>query len=256
VIRVLIVEDEAPAAEKLRAALAATGALVSVVGVCDSVRSGTEWFEYNPHPDLILADIQLTDGTSFHLFEQVRPRCPVVYVTAYDAHLLDAFAAGGIDYLLKPIRPEHLEAALAKYRSLQAHFQGQTAQTSKVGGPRGPTIDTAGHRQRLVVRKGLDEMSLPVEQAAWLTSEHKLSFVVDRQGQRYLVDATLAELEASLDPARFFRLNRQYLANIDGIDRFRSAGRGRLCVRLVPEASEEVVVSQERAGAFRRWIAG
>jgi DNA-binding LytR/AlgR family response regulator len=99
-------------------------------------------------------------------------------------------------------------------------------------------------------------MSLSVEQAAWLTSEHKLSFLVDRQGNRFMVDATLAELEACLDPARFFRLNRRYIAHIDGIAKFRSAGRGRLAVRLTPDAEEEVLVSQERAHAFRSWVAG
>jgi DNA-binding LytR/AlgR family response regulator len=244
-IRLLIIEDERPAVAKLRGALQASGVEVCVVGVCDSVRSSVEWLESQPHPDLILADIQLTDGTSLQIFEKVPSRCPVVFVTAYDAYVLDAFAANGIDYLLKPIRTEHLTAALGKYLTLQSHFQGEP-----------PPAEVPRPRHRLVVRRGLDEMSVPVEQAAWLTSEHKLSFLVDRQGNRFLVDATLAELEACLDPARFFRLNRRYIAHIDGIAKFRSAGRGRLAVRLVPDADEEVLVSQERAHAFRSWIAG
>jgi DNA-binding LytR/AlgR family response regulator len=223
---------------------------VEVLGVCDSVRSSVEWLQSQPHPDLILADIQLTDGTSFQIFEKVPSRCPVVFVTAYDAYVLDAFAANGIDYLLKPVRTEHLAAALGKYLTLQSHFQGEAGSEAPAA-PEAPRL-----RQRLVVRRGLDELSVPVEQAAWLTSEHKLSFLVDRQGNRFLVDSTLAELEACLDPARFFRLNRRFIAHIDGIARFRSAGRGRLAVRLVPDAEEEVLVSQERAQAFRAWVAG
>jgi len=242
-MRVLIIEDERPAVAKLQAALRATEEALEVVGVCASVRESVEWLESHPHPDLILADIQLTDGTSFRVFERVPPSCPVVYVTAYDAHVLEAFAKNGIDYLLKPVKLEQLAAALGKYRALEAHFLRE---------PEAPPAP----RQRLVVRRGMDELSIPVEQVAWLTTEHKLSFLVDRQGRRFLVDAPLADLEASLDPSAFFRLNRRYIAHIDGIARFRSAGRGRLAVKLVPEAEEEVVVSQERATAFRTWIAG
>lgn len=244
-MRLLIIEDERPAVAKLKAALIATELEVEVVGVCESVRASVEWLRQNPAPDLILADIQLTDGTSFRIFEQAPVPCPVVYVTAYDAYVLEAFASNGIDYLLKPVRAENLAAALAKYRTLEAHFQREPEPT----GPR-PL------RQRLVVRRGMDELSIPVDQAAWLTTEHKISFLVDRQGRRFLVDAPLAELEASLDPALFFRLNRRFIAHIDGIARFRSAGRGRLAVKLVPEADEEVLVSQERATAFRSWVAG
>ncbi|MEQ1508114.1 MAG: LytTR family DNA-binding domain-containing protein [Myxococcota bacterium] len=247
-IRVLIVEDERPAVAKLRAALGAGAHEVAVVGVCDSVRSGAAWLAVNPAPDLILADIQLGDGTSFQLFAEVPVRCPVVYVTAYDAYWLDAFAANGIDYLLKPVQADQVAAALDKYRGLQAHFAG--APPAAVPEP------ARAYRQRLVVRRGLDQLSLTVDQAAWLTSEDKLSFVVDRLGHRYLVDQPLAELEAVLDPARFFRLNRRFLAHIDAVARFRSAGRGKLAVRLTPDAEAEVVVSQERAGAFRAWIAG
>jgi DNA-binding LytR/AlgR family response regulator len=244
-MRILIVEDERPAVAKLRAALVATELEVEVVGVAESVRSAVTWLGQNVHPDLILADIQLTDGTSFQIFERAPVSCPVVYVTAYDAYVLEAFASNGIDYLLKPVRAENLAASLGKYRALEAHFQREPESS----GPR-------PHRQRLVVRRGMDELSIPVEQAAWLTSEHKLSFLVDRQGRRFLVDAPLAELEATLDPAVFFRLNRRYIAHIDGIARFRSAGRGRLAVKLVPDAESEVLVSQERAPAFRSWIAG
>jgi CheY-like chemotaxis protein len=117
VIRVLIIEDERPAVAKLRAGLQASGEEVEVVGVCDSVRSGVQWLESQPHPDLILADIQLTDGTSFQIFEKVPSRCPIVFVTAYDAYLLDAFSTNGIDYLLKPVRTEHLAAGSTRCRS-------------------------------------------------------------------------------------------------------------------------------------------
>jgi DNA-binding LytR/AlgR family response regulator len=104
------------------------------------------------------------------------------------------------------------------------------------------------------VRKGADQRALPVDAIAWATSEHKLTFVVDREGTRFLADPTLQELEATLDPARFFRVNRQILVSIDAVARFRSVGKGRLRLELDPAAPFEVVVPQERAARFRAWL--
>ncbi|MEZ4237333.1 MAG: response regulator [Myxococcota bacterium] len=134
----LIVEDERPAVAKLRAGLAAIDAEVDVVGVCDSVRSGAAWLADHPHPDLILAGIQLGDGTSFELLAQAPARSPVVFVTAYDAHLIEAFSAGGIDYLLKPVRNDRLAAAIDKYVRLE-----RTAGPRAAGGRGGAAPGTA-----------------------------------------------------------------------------------------------------------------
>lgn len=244
-MRVLILEDERPARELLVEAVRAWPSAVEVVGELGSVADALAWLARNPAPDLILSDIQLSDGLALEVFDHTDRAVPVVFVTAYDAYVMDAFEAGGIDYVLKPIEVARVHEALARYQRLQAHFTGRLDVLAEALRPR---------RRRLLVRRGVDVVAVGVDRVAWCTTEDKVTFVVDRDGQRWRHDATLSQLENELDPAAFFRLNRQFLAHVDAVDRYRSLGRGRLEVVLSPRSEEPVQISQETAARFRAWL--
>jgi DNA-binding LytR/AlgR family response regulator len=150
---------------------------------------------------------------------------------------------------LKPIAAPRVAQALNKYLHLREHFSGRfgsLAEALSGAGSRGPS--------RIVARDGPAFVAIAIEQVAWLTTEHKLTLLVDRNGRRWAVDEPLSALGERLDATRFFRLNRQHLAHIDAIAGFRSGGKGRVTVTLVPPAGNEVVVAQENVAAFRAWL--
>ncbi len=249
-MNILIVEDEIPAAEKLVAALERSALTVTVTGMVNSLRNAVDWLQANPHPDLILMDIELGDGQSFRLFDLVRIDCPVIFCTAYDNYWQEAFEYNSIDYLLKPVSQEKLDAALRKYESLKQHFAASLEQLQRW------RQQPPAFKKRFLIKRGADYFSLRSEDIAWAYATHKLVCLVDNEGQKHLLDKSLAELEKDLDPAQFFRLNRKYLANINAIRKLRSQGKGKLLVELEPAASEEVVVSSEQSAGFRQWMDG
>src|SRR5262249_51834188 len=214
----------------------------------DSMRGTTAWLAAHPAPDLLLLDIQLADGLSLELFRDGKLEVPVIFTTAYDRFAIDAFQAMAVDYLLKPVAEGALAQALAKWQRLRAQVGANIARWLASAPPR--------WRQRLVGRKGGAQQfhALPIAQVAYVVSVDKLAFAVSIDGTRYMLDQTLAELESELDPARFFRVSRQLLVAAHAVRQYTAAGKGRLKVALQPEADGDVVVSQERAGAFKTWL--
>jgi DNA-binding LytR/AlgR family response regulator len=255
-LRVLVVEDEPPAAELLAAGVRAWSPDACVLATLPTVRETVSWLRRNPPPDLALMDVQLADGLSLEVFREVEVGFPVVFTTAYDRYVLEALAASAIDYLLKPIQQPRLEQALDKYLRLRSHFLAPPAAADVQGLSVSLRQPPPRHRERLLVQRGLDFVSLPVGEVAYLFTSHGVVFARSRGGEQYLVDQPLGELEPALDPARFFRINRQLLAQLDAVVRFRRAGKGRLEVTLAPPTREPVVVSQERAASFREWLGG
>ena len=245
-MRVVILEDEAPARERLEQALRRADPDVRVEAALASVAQAVAWLAANRAPDLVLADIQLADGLSLEVFDRVALACPVVFCTAYDEYLVDAMARGGIDYLLKPIRDDDVARALGKYRRLEAHFAARLEPlAAALGRPA---------RRRLVVRKQGGFAAVAIEDVAYFVVDDKLVDVVTRDGRRFGVDQTLGELELELDSGEFFRVNRQYLVRASAITGFRPHVKGRVALELTPPTKDDVVVSQENAGRFRAWI--
>lgn len=246
VASIIVLEDEAPARERLVAALGRVAPDAEVVAALPSVAQAVEWLRGHPSPDLVLADIQLTDGLSFEIFEKVPLPCPIIFCTAYDEYAVEAMSAGGIDYLLKPIKDDELVRAMSRYRRLEDHIAERLrAVANKLAAPR-----------RILARRREGFVALPLEQVAYFAVDDKQAEVVTREGQRFEIDQTLAELEAALDPARFFRVNRQYLVAAAAIEGFRPHIKGKLLVELAPSPSSDVVVSQENAARFRAWLRG
>lgn len=245
-IRAFIIEDEAPALERLSTLLAATTPPCTVAGTADSQAAAARWLRANPPPDLIFADIQLGDGRSLDLFQTTPPPCPVVFATAHDDYLLEAFAAHSIAYLLKPIKQAELDAAVAKYHRLGRQFTGNLANLAA-------SLARPGRRQRILAQRGTSFQPVAIGDIAYFFSEHKLTFLVTRGGEKCLVNEPLTTLAGELDPAHFFRANRNYLVHASAVKSFSSVGKGRLAVSLSPRPPEEVQVSQENAADFRAW---
>jgi two-component system, LytTR family, response regulator len=256
-MRILILEDEPPAMEQLVLAVKQYSPEVEIAGTFGSVREAASALAKGISVDLLLADIHLSDTTSLRLWDQAAVACPVVFVTAYDAYLLQAFERGAIDYVLKPIDQDRLSAALDKYLRLRAHFTGRVKEAlAELSAPTAAKGKGGRFKERILARRGMDLLAVPVPRVAWFMSEHRLTMVCEKGGARHMVDETLGELEEALDPRRFFRLNRQFLAQVDAITSFRSVGKGRLGVTLEPRPDDDVVVSQERAAEFRDWMEG
>jgi two-component system LytT family response regulator len=246
-LRVAILEDEPPAAAALERALRRWDARVEIAFVAASVRRAVERLTATPELDLVLADIRLADGLSLRAFDEARPTCPVIFTTAYDAYVIEAMERNAIDYLLKPIEEARLAQAMNKYVRLREHFGGKLAALAR------DLASDRGGASKILARSGAAFVAVPLDRVAWFTTEHKLTILATNDGKRFVVDDPLADLEARLGESAF-RLNRQYLACAAGIASFRPAGRGRLLVTLAPQADDDVLVSQESAAEFRRWV--
>jgi two-component system LytT family response regulator len=244
-MKVYIAEDEIPARKALVEALEIADPSIEVQGEAGTVQKACEDL-HHMKPDLIFLDIQLSDGNSFSLFENVSITCPVIFVTAFDQYLIKALQHNSIDYLLKPLKQDQLERALHKYRQLQQHFNANIGQLLAEIAPPAKIL------KRLVVKKGLNFFTLKIEEVAYFYSEHKVTFVVSFEGQKFIYDEPLSELENKL--SSFFRLNRKYLSNIEAVKSFRTLDKGKLLVELIPSVSEEVIVSQEKASTFKDWL--
>lgn len=242
-MKVVIIEDEAPAAARLQKMLMATSYGIEVDEVLDSLARAKAWLQANPLPDLIFMDIELSDGLSLELVREVRVACPVVFVTAYDEYWQEAFEYNNIDYLLKPVKAERLEAALRKFSEMKAYFMSRYLQL----------LANRGHKEKFLVRRGTEFVSIRTEEIAYFQASHKLVCLVRRDGSKFILDRSLAEVEKEVDPATFYRLNRKYLVNTTAIRKVSALPKSKLLVELEPAAKEELVVSSENSAGFKKW---
>lgn len=248
----LIVEDEALAAQSLARWVADLEPGIQIEPPLATVAAALQRLAHPPVPELVLLDVHLADGLCFELFDALPLSTPVIFTTAYDEFALRAFEVFGVDYLLKPIRPERLALALAKWRRVRGQH-----------GPQRPPAAlaedyfraSAAPRQRFLVPVGAAMRSIAVGEIAYFAKEWVVRLIT-RDGRAFAIDQTLDELEPSLPPGRFFRLNRQVLAQIDAIGLVHRGSKGRLEVELQPPLGKPLTVSQERAPAFRAWLGG
>lgn len=261
---VLLLEDEYPAAERLQRLLRQAAPEAQVAAVLDSVTGAVQWLSTNPAPDLILSDIQLADGLSLEVFDQLVVRSPVIFTTAYDAYAIRAFKANSVDYLLKPVKLAELQAALTKLREWRT---APAASSSSVAAETAsahrlerlldalPRPDRQ-YKTRFLVRSGEQLLPLVVSQVAWFQSRHETTTLATADNRRFVVDYTLEQLESLLDPQQFFRLNRQFIAQLPAVQRLHPHFNGKLLLELQPAPSEEVLVSREKAAAVKNWLEG
>ncbi|MCI5083497.1 MAG: LytTR family DNA-binding domain-containing protein [Saprospiraceae bacterium] len=254
VINVIIVEDEALAAERLEMLLEQQNPDIKVLAQLDSVQEAVAYLAKSPELDLAFLDIQLADGSSFEIFDQVEMPCPVIFTTAYDAYALKAFEVNSIDYLLKPIDLDDLGDAFAKYERMKARFGGEQQEDGMEQIRRAMQMMQKQYKSRFVVKSGHQLSSIRVEDILYFFSEHKTVWFRQKNGKRHAVDYTLEQLEGLLDPNQFFRLNRKYVAHIDAIEKAVAYSNSRLKISLFGLEDDEIIVSRERTGAFKAWL--
>lgn len=253
-VRALIIEDEAPAYRRLNGLLELHHPDVQVVDVLDSIEGALAWLAENPAPDLLFSDIQLSDGLSFEIYRQAAPPCPIIFTTAYDNHMLEAFRTNGIDYLLKPIEEEDLARSLAKFNALKRSTVAPAPDMARLLA----AIDARAtpYRDRFLVKLGTKLLPIATRDIAHFTSTEGSTELHTREGRRHVLDLPLDTLEPQLDPRCFFRLNRQCIACIECITAVHQHFNGKLKVELKPPAPVEVMVSREKARAFKEWLDG
>jgi len=248
-MRTLIIEDEKPAAEKLKKAIQKIDSGILIEATLSSVKETIAWLQQNSSPELIFMDIELSDGLSFKIFDAVAINCPIIFTTAYDEYWQDAFEYNSIDYLLKPIKQEKLETALKKYEQLKKYFTNNFQQLMNWQQQSKQTV----YKKRFLVKKGNDYVTIKTEDIAYFYATHKLVCMVEKEGQKFILDKSLADLEKELEPALFYRINRKYLVNIGAIKKIKSYPKSKLQIELSPPVAEEVIISQENTAAFKEW---
>lgn len=249
-MKIIIIEDEKPAAEKLQKALQKIDPELDFVTILRSVKESIDWFREKPAPDLIFMDIELTDGSSLQIFDEVSISCPVIFTTAYDDYWQSAFEHNSIDYLLKPIREEKLQLALSKYEKLKQYFVDHLKELSDF--TKNP--ETEAYKKRFLVKLGADYISISTTDIAYFYATHKLVCMVEKGGRKFILDQSLADIEKHLDPGLFYRVNRKYILQLNAIRRIRSYPKSKLLLEVSPAAVEEIIVSQENAMAFKAWM--
>ncbi len=257
-MKVLIVEDEELAVRKLQKTLQAVDPGAEVVGITDSIRSSVNWLLDNPTPDLILMDIELADGQSFEIFDKVDVNSTVIFTTSYDEYALKAFKVNSVDYLLKPVQKEDLEAALEKFRRMKKMLQGGDTpgnlNVDSLVKELQQRLQPKEYRKRFLVKQGQKLVSVEVEEIAYFYSDGRVNFFKTRDNRKFIVDYTMDELEVMLDPERYFRISRSFYVSIESVDQIHDYFGNRLLLNLQPMVDKEAIVSREKVTDFKRWM--
>ena len=252
-MNVFIVEDEAPAANRLSKLVVELFPETVVAGRADSIESAVRFFNTHPAPDLVFMDIQLADGLSFDIFSQVRLTVPVIFTTAFDQYTLKAFKVNSIDYLLKPIDETELKAAIEKHRQLakQNHSSLPANLANLLA-----DLNKPKYRERLMIKRGSQYIPLKTTSIAYCYADGKLCYAVDANGARYTLEDTLSDLEAQLKPSEFYRINRHMIVQIEAIKKVYTWLGSRLKLEVAPETGLDTVVSRDKVTAFKEWLNG
>ena len=247
-MKVLIVEDEQLASLNLEKLLLSIDSSVEIVAKLDSVRSSVKWLKANSC-DLILLDIQLSDGNSFTIFEQVEVTTPVIFTTAFDQYAIKAFKHNSVDYLLKPINKDELEASLNKFKDIHLK-QSTTNLHDLLNSLRNPIQ----YQERFLVSAGMKLRTIKTAEVAYFYVNEGSVFLTTFESKNYDIDFTLDKLQEILDPKKFFRVNRQYIINIEAIESMVTVTKSRLQLHLKPKPAEDVIVSVNNVHDFRIWL--
>ena len=221
-----------------------------ITGMTEGVESTLNFLDQHPAPDLVFMDIHLADGSAFEIFRH-HPfhGISVIFTTAYDQYAIEAFKVNALYYLLKPIKQEDLEQALGRFNEMKTKTGDYKDIVNRLLTKQAPD-------KRFLIRMGQSLRLVHQQDIAYFYTADKITFMMTREGRKYPVDYTLENLEMMIDPTKFFRINRQYIINIDAIQHMHAHSKARVRIDLVPQAHEEVVVSTEKSPLFKKWLEG
>ncbi|MBL3657563.1 LytR/AlgR family response regulator transcription factor [Fulvivirga sediminis] len=251
-MKVLIIEDERPAARRLEKLLEIYNDSIEVVDKIPSVKNAVSWFNNNNKPlDLVFMDIQLADGLSFEIFEHIEMPAPVIFTTAYDEYALKAFKVNSIDYLLKPIDIEELTTAIEKWERITKKSFDESAMVKQIA--EAMTMLQTNYKNRFIVKIGEHVKSIAIADIQYFYSKEKATFCHATDGRNYLLDHPLEKIVEMVNPEKFYRVNRGYIISMEAFDDIISYSNSRLKINL-KDCDDEVIVSRDRVGDFKKWL--
>ena len=249
-LKTIIIEDEKPSARRLNRMV--DDLEISNQALLHSVEEAIAWFKTNEHPDLIFLDIQLSDGLSFEVFEEIEINSAIIFTTAYDTYALKAFKLNSIDYLLKPIDKDELRIALNKFKDV--HQKGSIINIETIHQLISQQKEPI-YKTRFSVKIGQHLKLIEVNSISCFYSENKSTLVHTSENRSYVLDTNLDQLESELNPEQFFRVSRKFIIHIKTIRDIISYTNSRLEIKLKPELKDQsIIVSRERVKAFKEWL--
>ena len=250
-LNIIIIEDEKPAARLLLRKVENLG--LKVTKMLHSVEESITWFQNNSHPDLIFLDIQLSDGLSFELFEQIEIKSAVIFTTAYDEYALRAFKLNSIDYLLKPIDEDELSTAISKFKN---QFQKNTISSLDFEAIKRMLVNPVEkeYKKRFSVKIGQQIKVISIDEIECFYSENKGTYIHTLDNRNYLTDVTLEVLETEINPKDFYRVSRKFIISLKAIKEIQMYSNSRLKISLTSYSEDEIIVARERVSEFKNWI--
>jgi DNA-binding LytR/AlgR family response regulator len=248
---VVIVEDEQLAQERLEILLKDYDPSITIAGKLESVEETVQWLRSKPHPDVILLDIHLADGDSFEIFKRTTTQKPIIFTTAYENYAIDAFQLFSIDYILKPVTAQSLAAALNKYKNLSAAF---TPHNYELLIEQVKDNFLNNYKTRFLAKVGKRLFFVPAEEVAFFSADNKIVYLTDREGNRFVINATIDKLESELNPKDFFRVNRSTIIHAGVLEQIKPYPNNRLKLQLRNiTVTDEIIISRERVSTFKEW---
>jgi len=258
-MKVLIIEDELPAAEKLERYLLRYNQEIEILEKLESIKNSVSWLAENQEKvDLIFLDIQLTDGLSFNIFDQVEINKPVIFTTAFNQYAVEAFKLNSIDYLLKPITFDDLSGAMQKLESMRDSLRdaGNDPNFENIAKALDQIQNNKSYKTRFMVKLGEHIRSITADQISLFYAEGRNVFLLTGQGGKFIIDYKLEELENLLSPTGFLRVNRTFIINIKSISDVLVYSNSRLKISIDQDYDKEIIVSREKVGQFKTWFDG
>ena len=248
---VIIIEDEKPAARRLNRMLLALG--IEAKTMLHSVEESLNWLQNNEHPDLIFLDIQLSDGLSFDIFEEIEVKSAIIFTTAYDEYALKAFKLNSIDYLLKPLDEDELIVAVDKFKQNRPK---QTDVQVNLDAIRKLLVNPVDRKfkKRLTIKIGQHIKIIHIDEIECFYSEHKSTYIHTKENRNHLLDNSLEYWQEQLNPEHFFRVNRTFIIHVNAIKDIITYSNSRLKLVLHSYTETEIIVSRERVKDFKNWI--
>ncbi|MDJ1495523.1 LytTR family DNA-binding domain-containing protein [Cytophagaceae bacterium DM2B3-1] len=251
-LTILIIEDEIKAARELQKLLEELQPGCHIIAILQSVEEAIHWLKNNSVPDLIFSDIQLADGLCFDIFKTVRLHSPIIFCTAFDEYAIRAFETNSIDYLLKPIDKVKLGKSLDKYDSLKQIYSGNKEYEAKLEALFSQIRKP--YKTSLLVHFKEKIIPLKTEEIAFFHYTNGIVHVLTQRNQQHVINYTLDELEAMVDPQVFYRANRQFIINRNAISNAEHYFARKLTVKLHIPTPEPIVISKAKASDFLHWL--
>jgi DNA-binding LytR/AlgR family response regulator len=253
-MKVLIIEDEKPAADRLAYLLHQYDPSIEIAGRAESIEDAVTWLKTKPHPDVVFLDIQLADGYSFEIFNRTAVHIPVIFTTAYDQYAMKAFQYFSVDYILKPVTAEALAKALNKLSAMAATLPGNQVYLS-IGEKFSRNLEEKKYKDRFLAKVGQRIYLVSTTNIAWFEADNKIVYLVDKEGNKYVVDFTMEKLSQLLNPVDFVRINRKYIICHSAVEHIKpyAGNRMQVCV-TAGKKTDNIVVSRERVVQLKQWV--